>query len=116
MQARIFVATAEGSCFVFQFTESGDEFRPSSEFVRTMESRGDAVVNAGRLNSCLHVSLFLVIWQRVSLNVCALAVLDGDLVVGTRDGGLYIYRADTNAVRIDSGVVSCLSLACCALL
>ncbi|KAF1332748.1 hypothetical protein FI667_g3383, partial [Globisporangium splendens] len=31
--ARIFVATAEGSCFVFQFTESGDEFRPSSEFL-----------------------------------------------------------------------------------
>lgn len=37
--------------------------------------------------------------QRVSLNVCDLAVLDGDLVVGTRDGGLYIYRADSNAVR-----------------
>uniref|UniRef100_K3WDN5 RSE1/DDB1/CPSF1 C-terminal domain-containing protein n=1 Tax=Globisporangium ultimum (strain ATCC 200006 / CBS 805.95 / DAOM BR144) TaxID=431595 RepID=K3WDN5_GLOUD len=65
--ARIFVATAEGSCFVFQFTESGDEFRPSSEF-------------------------------RVSLNVCDLAVLDGDLVVGTRDGGLYTYRADANAL------------------
>lgn len=37
--------------------------------------------------------------QRVSLNVCDLAVLDGNLVVGTRDGGLYIYRADSNAVR-----------------
>ncbi|GAB9465254.1 hypothetical protein Gpo141_00002668 [Globisporangium polare] len=63
--ARVFVATAEGSCFVV--TESGDEFRPSSEF-------------------------------RVSLNVCDLAVLDGNLVVGTRDGGLYIYRADSNAL------------------
>ncbi|TMW65769.1 hypothetical protein Poli38472_008411 [Pythium oligandrum] len=29
---RIFVATAEGSCYVFQTTDSGDEFRPASEF------------------------------------------------------------------------------------